>query len=662
MMQLLKPLGLLGLLGIVVLIIIYIIKPNYQQKFISSTYVWKLSLKYRKKKIPVSKLRNILLIICQILILTACAAILAKPVQVLKTQEDLQEVIVIIDSSASMRTKLEDETRFERAIANAATFTEEVLNKNGIVSVIMAEEKALFLAERANKETAKTLTEELNGYLENELGDLNCSYGSADIDGAIVLCEEVLIENPEAQIYLYTDTKYSYVPKQVNVVSVAEEEEWNAAILNAEAELVDNYYKFTVDVACYGRDQEIDIDIDISNVNAIDSSATGTNMQFTATVDCSGEDTKQVVFLPASMYEKMENVSDDVVYVEIDDSDRIFSYQMIYVSIAADDSFQQDNAFQIYNGQKEVLRVQYASTTPNPFVTSALYVLKEYYADTWDIQITEIKKGDSESVETEGYDFYFFEHDEMPEKMPTDGVVMLANPYKAPAGSGIRVDQVNVGLRGSVFLSEEQEHTLLQDVTAENITISQYQKIVYDPSYEVLMNCNAQPVVAVKNEADSKVVVMGFSLHYSNLALTQDFPLFMLNIWDYFFPSTVQKSAFEVNETISFKARGDELTVTREGSLEEEASFTSFPAKLEVNLPGTYVLQQETFTGKEITEYIYVRIPADESNIWKVEDALREPLKQTDDSGYFNDLLLYIAAAMVAILFIEWWLQSRDNM
>ena len=57
--------------------------------------------------------------------------------------------IVIIDSSASMRTKLEDETRFERAIGNAVTFTEEVLNKNGIVSVIMAEEKALFLAERA---------------------------------------------------------------------------------------------------------------------------------------------------------------------------------------------------------------------------------------------------------------------------------------------------------------------------------------------------------------------------------------------------------------------------------------------------------------------------------------------------------------------------------
>ena len=60
-MTLLLPLGLLGLLAIAALILIYIIKPNYQQKFISSTYVWKLSMKYRKKKIPINRLKNIIL-------------------------------------------------------------------------------------------------------------------------------------------------------------------------------------------------------------------------------------------------------------------------------------------------------------------------------------------------------------------------------------------------------------------------------------------------------------------------------------------------------------------------------------------------------------------------------------------------------------------------
>jgi len=99
-MKLLTPLGLLGLISLLILLIIYIIKPNYQQKRISSTFIWKLSLRYRKKKIPISKLRNILIIICQILILTSCAFILAQPNKVLEMPEKTDELIIVLDASA----------------------------------------------------------------------------------------------------------------------------------------------------------------------------------------------------------------------------------------------------------------------------------------------------------------------------------------------------------------------------------------------------------------------------------------------------------------------------------------------------------------------------------------------------------------------------------
>ena len=49
-MSWLTPLGFLGLIGLLILLLIYILKPNYQNKFISSTFVWKLSLKYKKKR------------------------------------------------------------------------------------------------------------------------------------------------------------------------------------------------------------------------------------------------------------------------------------------------------------------------------------------------------------------------------------------------------------------------------------------------------------------------------------------------------------------------------------------------------------------------------------------------------------------------------------
>ena len=72
-------LGFLGLLGLLILILIYILKPNFQEKFVSSTHIWKLSFKYRKKRIPISKIRNLLIIICQVLIVCTCAFIFSRP-------------------------------------------------------------------------------------------------------------------------------------------------------------------------------------------------------------------------------------------------------------------------------------------------------------------------------------------------------------------------------------------------------------------------------------------------------------------------------------------------------------------------------------------------------------------------------------------------------
>jgi len=63
-MTILNPWALLSLVSLIVLLLIYILKPNFQQKLVSSTYVWKLSLKYKKRKLPINKLRNLLLIIC----------------------------------------------------------------------------------------------------------------------------------------------------------------------------------------------------------------------------------------------------------------------------------------------------------------------------------------------------------------------------------------------------------------------------------------------------------------------------------------------------------------------------------------------------------------------------------------------------------------------
>ena len=158
-MSLLTPLGLLGLLGVIVLIIIYIIKPNYQSKFISSTFIWKLSLKYKKKKVPLSKLRNILLFICQVLILTAAAFILTQPIIDDSMGAENGDTIIIIDASASMLAESAGSTRFERTVAAVQTHVAELFKDEKRVSVIVASENSYFLVQQAEAEKTERIKE-----------------------------------------------------------------------------------------------------------------------------------------------------------------------------------------------------------------------------------------------------------------------------------------------------------------------------------------------------------------------------------------------------------------------------------------------------------------------------------------------------------------------
>lgn len=90
-------------------------------------------------------------------------------------------------------------------------------------------------------------------------------------------------------------------------------------------------------------------------------------------------------------------------------------------------------------------------------------------------------------------------------------------------------------------------------------------------------------------------------------------------------------------------------------------TFTSFPASLRLDIPGAYIVRQTTYSGKEVVETIYVRMPRAESNIFAEEDALRSPYYEVDESDYYSDVLLYIACALVALLTLEWYLQHRES-
>ncbi len=690
-MTLLTPLGLLALLSVVALIIIYIIRPNYQQKFVSSTFVWKLALKRKRKRIPTSKLRNILLIICQVMILLSLTALLTTPSQPLEVKSDAVEIVAIVDASASMRTKDSDNvSRFERALDKVKILADEAFNNNGLVSLMFAGNTNKFVVEKVTREDRELLDTAIDEALGKSDEESECTYGKSDLDQAVLMCQEVIETNPSTQIYVYSDIDYGYVPKKdINYERIYDTSEGNLAILNAYAELVNSYYNFHIDVASYGKDAEITLDVFINNANSSESFGGTNNIVLQdLTLRCTDSTvTSLVICSEATFNEDDKTIAEEkgVTYLSLKDCysegesgiTNVYSFESINVQIDLNgnqvDSYTYDNSFNIYGGKKEQIKVEYVSTKPCIFMQTILEVGTNYCSEYWDMRIDEKQVGyndeDNTTYATEGYDVYFFEH-KMPEILPVDGVVVLIDPSpsQTPYDGGFSVVRQETLVSQPKNFVVESNHNLFANVNVADIQTTKftYLKLKDEFNYKVVASVNRSPVIAVREEVGgTPVVLMGFDLHHSNFpALMKDFVVYMLNLYDHFLPPTVKSHAFEVYENIEVNARSAELTVADANTNGNMFSRTldTFPSQISFEVPGTYEFSQTTYANKNVTDTVYVRCPMSESNIFEKKDALIAPYKPEVVEEKFKDLMFYVAIALAVLLFLEWFLQSRENM
>ncbi len=642
-MSLLLPLGLIGLAGVLVLIFIYLIKPNYQQKFVSSTYVWKLSLKYRKKRLPVSKLRNILIFLCQLLALTAFGLLLAQPVIPQETTTPKNEKIAIIDASASMLVTSDGESRFERAVKQVKDLAETTLaDGDGAISVIVADSDAYLLISRATAENLDEVRSQLNALTE---GSTKCGFGSADLDGAAKLAEEILARNSESEVVLFTGTEY--IDKGAfTVVDVSGENDWNVAVLDCKPTLLDtNNYSFSVEVGCFGRSKSVSVVCELFGVNKKtdkDGKVTSPGKNLTAV--------KTEYFSDAMPEKTLTFTTEDFD----GNSEPIVSFEYMYVHVDEADSFEKDNTYNVYGGEKPVLRIQYASTKPNNFFSGILRTLRQTEKNLYNIEINEVSPA---SAATEGYDLYIFEH-KMPEILPTDGVVILIDPDAAPEGSGLRLGDT-VTVDSDSTLASGQSHPIIANMNPDRITVAKYRKILSNDGYEELMYYHGDPVILLREDNREKVIVLALDLNYSSLGAVVDFPMLVYNIYSYFLPATLTGNAYEVGDTVTVNARGDGLTLDGPGF--SKTTFGVLPATVTVNQPGDYTLTQINMKGEAQVEQFFVHIPKEQSNLSRRVDELPLLRSETTTVEVNYDLLLWIAAAALLLLCLEWWLHAREN-
>ncbi len=622
-MSFLNPAGLWGLLGIPVLILIYLIKPKFQEKLVTSTFIWKLSRKYKKKTLP-WQITNLLLFFIQLLTIGVISLILARPVIV--TEDGAAEKIVILDASASMMVEGSNGARFDVAKQQICDLADD-MESYGKLTVIVAGIETYTLIERSDSERS----------IKELVMQTECTYGEAAIGEAFLLAEQVLAKNPEAAVYLFTDKQYEET-ESIKVVDVSEEA-WNVAVLSVEAERAENRELiFTAELASYGKDTAATVVLYVDGILA-DAQLAGL-------------------------------LADEVMTVEFADLG-IREYEEARVYVDAVDDVPADNEYHLLEGKEKTYEVLLVSEEPT-FLEAALLTFDNVEVVTV-ASLEELDQGNQympdgtviEEISSTGYDLYIYDK-LVPKTLPGDGAVWMFAPERVPKGVTFKLGESVISeayLEAAPDTGSERFAAISQEVAVKDVYINEYLDISSALGFETIYTCSEAPVILAGESENVRMMLFAFGLGDSNLPLRIAFPALIHNMVQYSLCPVMEASSYEVGDEITLnKVSGAVLTAVK-GS--DAAAVTENHVRMPVTYvaeePGLYTVTQvmadETV---EETQY-FVRLSREESDLTSHGGSLPELVSAEAKVSYEKEITWWFVMALLILIVVEWGLQYREQ-
>ena len=646
--------SLIGLFALIVVVLIYIIKSKYVPKTVSSTFIWKRSLKYMKRRVPINFIMSFLLIV-QIFVVIIAALSLAD----IHTKPSKSEAtIVIVDASASMNAKVPDsdgKTRYELALEKIRAEAQEV-DENSAMSIILACEYPEILTKTTIKDEKNNTEEEYHYvYTRDEAVEIvdkqlpgRCTNIETDINAALDLAKTAVRQNKEAKIYLYTDRMYAY-NDTVTIVNCSDpEKDWNAGITTFTDTLLAAGYEYTANIINDGKEAEFVVSLTVDG-----------QVLATKKITMGKGETRRITFSPKSS----ENT--DAVKIK-----GIKKYEKAKIEInTVDDVISDDNIAYLAAVPQADLRVLYVSSNlkSNGSVLDYTYQTQlqlSLGANGIVIESSDIYHASQvKSAPTTGYDLYIYEG-VMPVSMPEDGAVWFLNAPSSPVGTNITFSDVvkdaskdgsggynleksdvilgtigqqlttNVNFDDPVKLVINGELKVIPAVVSKmsvigkvdsatgevELVIPENFEAVYSCSYNIKLTNNEvvqvkTPVVLAGKVGTVRTIVTTFDFTNSSLPLfISDYPVFVKNLIEYSTPDILPERTPTIGDTLQFNAPAGVESITY--------YYKSYDTQIEEDKSG------KATNGKEI-------------NKWSASESVEPPTIVLDELGIYNVVVKY---------------------
>lgn len=614
-MQFLSPWAFWTLASIPLVIALYLLKQRFEERRVSSTYLWERMSKEFEASHPWQRLRNNLLMMLQIFILLLLTLSLARPA--LRSEGIGGDAVCVLDVSLSMQASDVAPTRLDQAKAELTALVDHLQPGERMSLIVAGAQSELLLPYSEDKDQ-----------LRAAISAIEPQNGHNDLTGALALARSLRDETRFSRIVIYTDQDMDISrdtdAETIAVVNLAAGAD-NVALTGISYAggqngspsvlgMLQNYgAAATVGVECY-------VDGTLADIQDVELAAGGT---------------ASVLF-----------------------DDLPVSAARVALVIQQDDTLNADNrAFCVI--QEDVRYRVLLLSEHNLFLEKALS-LRE------DIEL--IKSGSADAQLFEGYDLIIFDGI-LSEELPSNAPVWLINPPADALNGLVKAEEMGAGglaAAGNDVVADQIFAYV--DVGGIQFAKSKTFDLLSGQALPLGMS-QGESVMAYRDGGGEKWLAMGFDLHESNLPLSGDFPILVQNILQWFL--NAEKAYLQgavatdvISLTMMSGAASMEAVLPDGETVQLAPPFPPVSLSgMQSNQSGFYELRQYDEEGELLGSRAFaVNVAQSESEL-RTFSALGESGGNAAAVGakiWMNkELLLPIALLALAVMMLEWWVYNR---
>jgi hypothetical protein len=494
-MQFLNPYMLLTLTAIPVLIIIHTLKPKPRPVDVTNLFLWNEVLKERSYNLSFERLKKTLPLILQILIVILAALALARPTWTYWTAQK-GNLVLVIDTSASMKTRSGSGMRFDLARQKAQQLVEERDRAQHVLIV-----------EAGKKPLVKT------GFINNTdqaqklLKKLQPSDAPADLESAIYLALSFIDPAKEDLLYLITDGAGQNLSELVKshpkirpiIISGGEH---NVGITKFEfRQHIDrsDHYEFMLEIKNF----------DLSALKCPIRLSIDRVVLFEKTISFEAQE-KQVLIVP---YSGLIN-------------------GIARATLEIDDDFTVDNqAYLSLNAAKEIWVL---------LVSKGNHFLEKLLAAYPNFRVNSVKEiiPTSWPDQTARHDIVIVDRMDFPET--ARGNFLLIDSY-SPSIPLVKTGRVRL----PEILTWNRKSPLMADVDLSGLIVEESAQLQTDRQLQPVIDSARTGLMYAFEENGLRAVLLGFDFTRSDLPLKVAFPVMMSNIFNWLNPHKLEFSILQ---------------------------------------------------------------------------------------------------------------------